>query len=104
MASAETGNLLVKYYSPHTGLAILRINKEHFKKAWTTLFFKTTLRRKPCAISVIHCSGTIKLLQKRAIELDHHVIRELRLNRKVTDEKADLLTSQSAKNIMAIGQ
>ncbi|KAJ3359127.1 hypothetical protein HDU91_005003 [Kappamyces sp. JEL0680] len=78
VGAAVAGNLLVKYYSPLTGMAIVRIGKDAFEMAWNGLFFTTLLRKRQCAMRVVHVSGTIKLLQKHAVEYDRRKIQQLR--------------------------
>ena len=93
---------MVKYYSFQTGIAIVRVSKDFYKKAWTALFFLTALKKKNCSLNVLHTSGTIKLLQKKAIELDLKEIRRLRLGNKINLKKAEALSVKNAREIMEI--
>lgn len=49
---------LVKYFSPHTNVGILRISREEMHIVWGALTFINQLKGRPCIIKVIHTSGT----------------------------------------------
>ena len=72
-----TPSLQVKYYSPYTGLAIIRVSKDFYKYLWASIFFTTTLKNRQCQIKVIHLSGTIKQAQKNAILYNKKVLQSL---------------------------
>lgn len=96
------GNIMVKYFSLDTGIAIIRINKEYYKEAWTSLFFLTTLRKQPCKVTILHTSGTIKLIQKQAILHDRMAIKALIANDSLSPKKAQELASKSQKEIQKL--
>lgn len=62
----------------------------------------SSLRRKRCSLNVLHTSGTIKLLQKRAIEIDLDIIRKLRSDQELSKKTAERLAAQTKKDILAL--
>lgn len=103
-AGAFGGVLTCKYYSTHTGTAIVRCSRDAARLVWAS----ATMISSPVEISaddggtvsgargpslrirVIHCGGTIKKVQNKAIELDRKLIMRLRAkqNRHATMSKA----------------
>ncbi|KAJ1499425.1 hypothetical protein HMI56_004397, partial [Coelomomyces lativittatus] len=77
-------SLTVPYYSPVTGIAILRSSRDHASMVWHTLTLITELNNHPCKITCIHCSGTIKKTIQAAIKYDQQQIKLLK--RKVQEE------------------
>ena len=94
-AGAFGGALTCKYYSTHTGTAIVRCSRDAARLVWAS----ATLISSPVEMSphdsadvsansasirirVIHCGGTIKKAQNKAIELDRKLILRLRAKQK----------------------
>lgn len=87
-AGAFGGVLTCKYYSSHTGIAIVRCSRDAARLVWAS----ATMVSSPVEmgdvpppgaaamlrIRVLHCGGTIKKLQNKAIELDRKLILRLR--------------------------
>ncbi|KAJ9479231.1 Ribonuclease P/MRP protein subunit POP5 [Pseudozyma hubeiensis] len=91
-AGAFGGVLTCKYYSTHTGTAIVRCSRDAARLVWAS----ATMISSPVEMSsddsgsiagaiepslrirVIHCGGTIKKVQNKAIELDRKLIMRLR--------------------------
>lgn len=90
-AGAFGGVLTCKYYSSHTGTAIVRCSRDAARLVWAA----ATLISSPveaevgasCSskkagpslrMRVIHCGGTIKKVQNKAIELDRKLILRVR--------------------------
>ncbi|KAI8848877.1 hypothetical protein BC829DRAFT_393242 [Chytridium lagenaria] len=44
------GSFVVKYFSPYTGVGIVRVARDHVKMVWAAMTFK-------CRISVVHVGG-----------------------------------------------
>ena len=95
-AGAFGGVLTCKYYSTHTGTAIVRCSRDAARLVWASATMiarpvemksdesesfpsgeKPSLR-----IRVVHCGGTIKKVQNKAIELDRKLIMRLRAKQK----------------------
>ncbi|KAG0203593.1 hypothetical protein BGX28_004196 [Mortierella sp. GBA30] len=70
--------LVLKYFSPHTNIGILRISREEMHIAWGALTFIKELKGRPCIIKVLHTSGTIKHCQLTTIRYDRDRIMFLR--------------------------
>ncbi|TKA65119.1 hypothetical protein B0A55_10165 [Friedmanniomyces simplex] len=64
------GSLQVKYFSPATSTATIRVSREHYRLVWAALTFTTRLPRpvdQPCVIQVVRVSGTIRKAEEEAI-------------------------------------
>ncbi|KAI9798017.1 MAG: hypothetical protein M1835_005020 [Candelina submexicana] len=59
----------VKYLSPATSTAIIRVSRAHYRLVWAAMSFITALppEKKPCVIQVVRVSGTIKKAEQEAI-------------------------------------
>ncbi|SPC62295.1 related to POP5 - subunit of both RNase MRP and nuclear RNase P [Ustilago sp. UG-2017b] len=92
-AGAFGGVLTCKYYSTHTGTAILRCSRDAARLVWASATLISSpvemvvgegagssgsLKLPSLRIRVIHCGGTIKKVQNKAIELDSKLITRLR--------------------------
>ncbi|GAB7346763.1 hypothetical protein MBLNU459_g1867t2 [Dothideomycetes sp. NU459] len=83
--------LLVKYLSPATSTAIVRVSRSHYRLVWTALTFVTKLPRpieQRCVVQVVRVSGTIRKAEEEAIRRAKASI--LRAQR-VKGDKSDLL-------------
>ncbi|KAI9136042.1 hypothetical protein BKA69DRAFT_251434 [Paraphysoderma sedebokerense] len=60
----------VKYYSPHTNVAIVRVDRDYFRALWSAINFITDVDGRECAVQVVWVGGTIKQIQKAAIRHD----------------------------------
>lgn len=61
---------LVKYLSPATSTAIVRVSRAHYRLVWAALSYVTRLPRPldtPCVIQVVRVSGTIRKSEEEAI-------------------------------------
>jgi ribonuclease P/MRP protein subunit POP5 len=92
----------VKYFSPYTGCAIVRTSRDYHKLVWAAITFITTLRKRRCSIQVIHASGTIKLLQKFAIDYDQKQIIKKREQNLISQKKAKSLQEESLVTIQKL--
>ncbi|KAI9724041.1 MAG: hypothetical protein M1812_000759 [Candelaria pacifica] len=65
-----SGSLAVKYLSPATSTAIIRVSRAHYRIVWAALSFIAALPpdKKPCVIQVVRVSGTIKKAEQEAIK------------------------------------
>lgn len=60
----------VKYFSPATSAAIIRVSRDHYRLVWAALTFITNLPKslnQPCVVQVVRVSGTIKKAEEEAI-------------------------------------
>lgn len=95
-----------KYYSTHTGTAIVRCSRDAARLVWAsatlisspvdTVADGTTAtaaagKAASLRIRVIHCGGTIKKVQNKAIELDRKLIMRMR------DKQRRLAANQTPK-------
>ncbi|KAK4544341.1 hypothetical protein LTR36_004232 [Oleoguttula mirabilis] len=65
-----SSSLQIKYFSPATSTAIIRISRDHYRLVWAALSFVTRLPKpldQPCVIQVVRVSGTIKKAEEEAI-------------------------------------
>jgi ribonuclease P/MRP protein subunit POP5 len=92
----------VKYYSPYSGTAIVRTSRDYYKLVWAAISFVNTLKNRRCSIRVIHTSGTIKLLQKSAIQHDKLQIKRIQEKKKVTEKKAQQLLDISLHTLQKL--
>lgn len=94
-AGAFGGVLTCKYYSSHTGTAIVRCSRDAARLVWASATMisspveiaadgETVSRGKTASLRmrVIHCGGTIKKVQNKAIELDRKMIMRMRAKQK----------------------
>ncbi|SNX84234.1 related to POP5 - subunit of both RNase MRP and nuclear RNase P [Melanopsichium pennsylvanicum] len=97
-AGAFGGVLTCKYYSTHTGVAIVRCSRDAARLVWasaTLISSSVEMSADRVAVNseisgmstglrirVIHCGGTIKKVQNKAIELDRKLIMRLRTKQK----------------------
>ncbi|KAF2143818.1 uncharacterized protein K452DRAFT_317254 [Aplosporella prunicola CBS 121167] len=69
-AGMTSGTLTIKYLSPATSTAIIRVARDHYRLVWAAL---TMLSRLPapisqdCVIHVVRVSGTIRKAEEEAI-------------------------------------
>ncbi|EPQ26530.1 uncharacterized protein PFL1_06908 [Pseudozyma flocculosa PF-1] len=83
-SGALGGSLVCKYYSTHTGTAIVRCAREGAKVVWAAATLVSSTHPDggpggtPLRVRVTHLGGTIKKLQKRAMELDKIRILQLK--------------------------
>ena len=61
---------VVKYFSPATSTAIIRVSRDHYRLVWAALTFTTRLPKpldQPCVMQVVRVSGTIRKAEGEAI-------------------------------------
>ncbi|GAB7346764.1 hypothetical protein MBLNU459_g1867t1 [Dothideomycetes sp. NU459] len=90
-AAMIASSLVVKYLSPATSTAIVRVSRSHYRLVWTALTFVTKLPRpieQRCVVQVVRVSGTIRKAEEEAIRRAKASI--LRAQR-VKGDKSDLL-------------
>lgn len=104
MAGVVSKSIQVKYYSFHTGLAIVKVAREYLRECWSAITLMTALRNRKCAMRVLHVGGTIQLVQKEAIRHNHVVIADLKKEFNVifTAEKAALLEDEAKADLMQL--
>ena len=97
------GSLACRYYSDKTGLAIMRCARESMRIVWAAMTLMEEMDGIICRINVLHCGGTIKKTQLRAIELDRQFI--LRSRRNTSDalryEKSSIARKAKGKRAVA---
>ncbi|TFK96719.1 hypothetical protein BDV98DRAFT_651646 [Pterulicium gracile] len=71
-------SLTVKYYSPTTNMAIIRVGREHHRTAWAALTLLSSIEGFTFVPNVIHVSGTIKHAQMAAVEHNRIVVARYR--------------------------
>ncbi|KAF5342548.1 hypothetical protein D9611_001224 [Ephemerocybe angulata] len=75
---AVAPSLTIKYFSPTTSVAIIRVSREHHKIAWAALTLLSSIDGVRYIPHVVHLSGTIKHAQLAAIEHNRVVIARFR--------------------------
>jgi ribonuclease P/MRP protein subunit POP5 len=88
-------SLAIKYYSPYSGMAIVRASREYHKLVWAAITFVKEVKNRRCAVQVVHNSGTIKLLQKYAIEYDTLKLKKIR--GRVSEKKLNLVMESNLR-------
>ncbi len=53
-------SLQVKYWNAVTGFLILRVARGFVRPVWMAMVSVRDLVGRPCAISVVHCAGTVR--------------------------------------------
>ncbi|KAH6901214.1 hypothetical protein BKA70DRAFT_690788 [Coprinopsis sp. MPI-PUGE-AT-0042] len=71
-------SLTVKYFSPVTNTAIVRVSRENHKIAWAGLTMLSEVGGSRYIPNVVHLSGTIKHCQLAAIEHNRVVVARYR--------------------------
>ncbi|KAI9596886.1 hypothetical protein BDF19DRAFT_437085 [Syncephalis fuscata] len=94
--------LQVKYFNPRTGLGIIRAPRNHFQLAWAALTFMQKIRGKPCSIRVIHVGGTIRSVQKHAIQYDRDQLLKVAERESIDQDNLIQLTTASETAIASI--
>ncbi|GAB1727286.1 hypothetical protein NU195Hw_g352t1 [Hortaea werneckii] len=64
------GTLQIKYFSPATSTAIIRVSRDHYRLVWAALSFCSFLPKpvsQPCVFQVVRVSGTIRKAEEEAI-------------------------------------
>ncbi|KAF2083128.1 hypothetical protein K490DRAFT_70161 [Saccharata proteae CBS 121410] len=64
------GTLQVKYLSPATSTAIIRVSRDHYRMLWAALTYITRLPHpigQECVVHVVRVSGTIRKAEEEAI-------------------------------------
>ncbi|EST05650.1 Ribonuclease P/MRP protein subunit [Kalmanozyma brasiliensis GHG001] len=120
-AGAFGGVLTCKYYSSHTGTAIVRCSRDAARLVWASATMisspiemaadgeaSSAGRTASLRIRVIHCGGTIKKVQNKAIELDRKMIMRLRSKQrklaagsKARPSAGDVKTAASTAEVVA---
>ncbi len=71
--------MVVKYFSPATSTAIIRVARDHYRLVWAALTFTTKLphpANQACVFQVVRVSGTIKKAEEEAIRRAQRSIRQ----------------------------
>ena len=92
----------VKYLSPATSTAIVRVSRDHYRLVWAALTFVTKLPRpidQSCVIKVVRVSGTIRKAEEEAIRrAKANILRAQKNNGQAGDTLGRML-SEGAKDI-----
>ncbi|KAG8969856.1 hypothetical protein FRC03_000102 [Tulasnella sp. 419] len=75
---AVGNSMSVKYYSPVTGMCVIRAAREHVRILWGALTLLTQIEGQMFIPRVVHSSGTIKKAQIAAIQHDRISVARLR--------------------------
>ena len=70
LCSLHSDNTAVKYFSPATSTAIIRVSRDHYRLVWAALTFTTRLLKpidQACVMQVVRVSGTIKKAEEEAV-------------------------------------
>ncbi|KAF6756843.1 hypothetical protein DFP72DRAFT_892452 [Ephemerocybe angulata] len=102
---AVAPSLTIKYFSPTTSVAIIRVSREHHKIAWAALTLLSSIDGVRYIPHVVHLSGTIKHAQLAAIEHNRVVIARFRALSKAppgTRDSYDAFLEKSGLEIEAL--
>ncbi|KAJ3134087.1 hypothetical protein HK100_003887 [Physocladia obscura] len=97
-------NSQVKYFSPLTGVGILRVPRDLAREVWAAIVLLSELHSMNlnCRISVFHIAGTIKHAQISTIRHDKCILITMRSRLRLDDSKLELLIKKSASAINAV--
>lgn len=76
-AGAYAGPLTCKYYSPKSGIGILRSSRDGVRQVWAATTLLNTIDGHRVRICVRSCGGTIRKVQRKAISIDKTCILRL---------------------------
>ncbi|OJD40365.1 rpp14 family protein [Diplodia corticola] len=99
-AGVTGGTLQVKYFSPATSTAIIRVARDHYRLVWAALSFITRLPHpvnQDCVAHVVRVSGTIRKAEEEAIRRAKQAI--LHAQRAAGDASADVLQEKRARGM-----
>ncbi|GLC39461.1 hypothetical protein PLESTF_000833500 [Pleodorina starrii] len=66
---SSVASLQVKYFSPYTGLAIVRCATAEHEKVITALTFTSEVKQRPAAVRLLRLSGTLAAGKEAALQL-----------------------------------
>ncbi|KAJ3108754.1 hypothetical protein HDU97_000154 [Phlyctochytrium planicorne] len=92
----------VKYFSPYTSVAIVRVARDHVKLLWAAISFVSQIKGRKCLLRVVHVGGTIKQVQKQAIEFDKQQLLDVMRENRMDENKVYTLIAKSKKDIEAL--
>ncbi|KAH7928308.1 hypothetical protein BV22DRAFT_1103075 [Leucogyrophana mollusca] len=98
-------SLTVKYFSPTTNVAIIRVARDHHSIAWGAVTLLTSIAGQRLIPNVVHLSGTIKHAQLAAIQHNRQVVarfRALANTPAMYQDSYDAFLDQSTKEIEAL--
>lgn len=61
-------SLTVKYHNVLTFITIVRCPRQHYCAVWSALSGITAYKKEPCALSLLHLSGTIQSSQRYLVK------------------------------------
>lgn len=76
-SGAYAGPLLCKYYSPKSGIGIVRCARDGVRYVWGAATFLDSIDGHRVRICVRSCGGTIRKIQRKAISIDKFYILRL---------------------------
>lgn len=86
------GSLQVKYISPATSTAIVRVARAHYRMVWAALTFATRLPKPldvACVVQVVRVSGTIRKAEEEAVRRARGVIGRVRRAEKGEEDEGE---------------
>jgi ribonuclease P/MRP protein subunit POP5 len=86
----------VKYFSPATSTAIIRVSRDHYRLVWAALTFSLQLPKigQPCVLQVVRVSGTIRKAEEETIRRAQLAIRKAQRN----TARSKPVTSESSQS------
>ncbi|KAL2917061.1 RNA-binding protein pop5 [Polyrhizophydium stewartii] len=96
---AVAASIQVKYFNPLTGMAIVRASRDLAPMVWAAATLVTALRKRTCLVRVVHVSGTIRLLQRRAIEFNRDAVRLLRAHKVLAAAECETMAAAEEAQI-----
>lgn len=97
-AGMTGSTLTIKYFSPATSTAIIRVARNHYRLVWAALTFTTRLPHpvnQDCVVQVVRVSGTIRKAEEEAIRRAKQAILQARRAAGDNVLSADALLSKS---------
>jgi len=76
-SGAYAGPLMCKYYSPKSGIGIVRCARDGVRYVWGATTFLDSIDGHRVRICVRSCGGTIRKIQRKAISIDKFYILRL---------------------------
>ncbi|EOD43571.1 putative rpp14 pop5 family protein [Neofusicoccum parvum UCRNP2] len=97
-AGMTGSTLTIKYFSPATSTAIIRVARNHYRLVWAALTFTARLPHpvnQDCVVQVVRVSGTIRKAEEEAIRRAKQAILQARRTAGDNVLSADALLSKS---------
>jgi len=74
---ATAAALVTRYFNAHTNIMLLRVSRDHYETLWSSMTLMSSFDRRPCALRVVHLSGTIRSSQKHLLAFQQRALKRM---------------------------